>query len=82
MKTCKFKEGDKVIYRKELSTDKLHSLYIYFFKNDNFYTIYKIDYEGVIYLKEYPGGFDYTVFITLKDYRKLKLEKLNYGENS
>ena len=72
MKICKFKEGDKVIYRKELCTER-HSVYKYFFKNDNLYTIYKIDFDNIIYLKEYPGGFDATVFITLKDYRKQKL---------
>ena len=77
MKTCKFKVGEKVTYRKELATDKQHNLYRYFFKNDKLYTIYKIDCDDIIYLLEYPGGFDASVFITVQEYRKLKLEKLN-----
>lgn len=67
-----FKNGYKVIYYKDKYPSKL-ILY-------KLYNINDIDYSGkflsITDNDGYPGFYNYDCFILLKDYRKIKLDKI------
>ena len=73
---CKFNIGDKIVY---IGYENNLSFYDDFFKKYNTYTIVQILNNGITFglgIKEIGGYYSSNYFITLIEYRKLKLQKL------